>query len=435
MQGAFYGIGAAVIAIIARSAYKLTQLTLGTDRLLWGLFAGARARHGVDGVGDRLGLRAGGVVSLLVRAAPARSARRGHGRRLVPLACSPASPGPPPAATLWTIGWYFAEAGAFVFGSGLAIVPFLHGGVVKEFHWLDERQFLDAVAVAMITPGPVVITVAFIGYLVAGFAGAVVAALAAFLPCYLFVVIPAPHFRRLSQTRAAQGLRRRRARPPPPAPSPARPSSSDDARSSTSPPSRSPSPRFFVLMRVKRIPEPALIAAAGVLGVLLKPMTDTLLLTRQDVADLLPMRDCIEAVEAALRTQGEAEVPSAVMGLHAPAGGFHVKAAGLRSGRLYVATKINANFPGNPRRSGLPTIQGLVALYDGDDGRPLAVMDSIEVTALRTAAATAVAARVLARSDAGRSPCAAAEPRARIRFAPWPSCGTIAEVRVHDRDA
>ena len=86
--------------------------------------------------------------------------------------------------------WYFAKAGAFVFGSGLAIVPFLYGGVVKEFGWLTERQFLDAVAVAMITPGPVVITVAFIGYLVAGPVGALLAALGVFLPCYLFVVVP-----------------------------------------------------------------------------------------------------------------------------------------------------------------------------------------------------------------------------------------------------
>jgi chromate transporter len=83
-----------------------------------------------------------------------------------------------------------------VFGSGLAIVPFLHGGVVVDYGWLDERQFLDAVAVAMITPGPVVITVAFIGYLVAGLCGAVVAAIGVFLPCYLFVIIPAPYYRR-----------------------------------------------------------------------------------------------------------------------------------------------------------------------------------------------------------------------------------------------
>jgi chromate transporter len=102
------------------------------------------------------------------------------------------------AVTLWRLGWYFAEAGAFVFGSGLAIVPFLHGGVVDHYHWLTERQFLDAVAVAMITPGPVVITVAFIGYLVAGPAGASVSALGVFLPCYLTVIIPAPHYRRFA---------------------------------------------------------------------------------------------------------------------------------------------------------------------------------------------------------------------------------------------
>jgi chromate transporter len=101
--------------------------------------------------------------------------------------------------TLQEIAWFFAKAGAFVFGSGLAIVPFLHGGVVKEFGWLTENQFVDAVAVAMITPGPVVITVGFIGYLVAGFPGACVAALATFLPCYLFTVALAPSFKKIAK--------------------------------------------------------------------------------------------------------------------------------------------------------------------------------------------------------------------------------------------
>jgi chromate transporter len=95
---------------------------------------------------------------------------------------------------LGKIAWFFTKAGAFVFGSGLAIVPFLHSGVVTEYGWLTEQEFIDAVAVAMITPGPVVITVGFIGYLVAGFPGAAVAAAATFLPCYLFTVLPAPYF-------------------------------------------------------------------------------------------------------------------------------------------------------------------------------------------------------------------------------------------------
>ena len=97
---------------------------------------------------------------------------------------------------LGQIGLFFAKAGAFVFGSGLAIVPFLYGGVVKEYGWLTDRQFVDAVAVAMITPGPVVITTGFIGYLVAGFWGAVVAAAGTFLPCYLLTILPAPYFKK-----------------------------------------------------------------------------------------------------------------------------------------------------------------------------------------------------------------------------------------------
>jgi chromate transporter len=98
--------------------------------------------------------------------------------------------------TLVQILLFFTKAGAFVFGSGLAIVPFLYSGVVNDFHWLDNQQFVDAVAVAMITPGPVVITVAFIGYLVAGLSGACLAAVATFLPCYLFTILPAPYFKK-----------------------------------------------------------------------------------------------------------------------------------------------------------------------------------------------------------------------------------------------
>ena len=98
-----------------------------------------------------------------------------------------------------TLFFFFLKSGSFVFGSGLAIVPFLHGGVVVEYKWLTEKQFLDAVAVAMITPGPVVITVGFIGFLIAGFIGSLLAALGTFLPCYLFTVIPAPYFSKISK--------------------------------------------------------------------------------------------------------------------------------------------------------------------------------------------------------------------------------------------
>ena len=110
------------------------------------------------------------------------------------------------SGTLWDIALFFAEAGALVFGSGLAIVPFLHGGVVVDHQWLNERQFVDAVAVAMITPGPVVITVGFIGYLIAGFPGACVVSLATFLPRYLFTVIPAPYFRKYGHNQSIKAF-------------------------------------------------------------------------------------------------------------------------------------------------------------------------------------------------------------------------------------
>lgn len=204
MEGAFYGIGAAVIAIIARSALKLVRMTIAKDQLLWAIFAvnafvTAWTESEVVWV-----FLASGVVSMLVRASPRVPGSRALA--LVPAFLLTGLHGPASLGTLWTIAWYFTSAGAFVFGSGLAIVPFLHGGVVERFQWLTERQFVDAVAVAMITPGPVVITVAFIGYLVAGPIGASIAALGVFLPCYLFTVIPAPYFRRFSANRSIKAF-------------------------------------------------------------------------------------------------------------------------------------------------------------------------------------------------------------------------------------
>jgi chromate transporter len=194
MQAAFYGIGAAVIAIILRSAYKLVRLTLGRQRLLWAIFA-------VNAIATAV-MEAEIVSLILACGVAALAVHLSRARATVPLAIVPpivvAAGGGGAAAGGTTLFWFFVKAGAFVFGSGLAIVPFLYGGVVREHGWLTDQQFLDAVAVAMITPGPVVVTVAFIGYLVQGFGGAVLASLGVFLPCYLFVVIPAPFYSRFA---------------------------------------------------------------------------------------------------------------------------------------------------------------------------------------------------------------------------------------------
>jgi chromate transporter len=200
MQGAFYGIGAAVIAILARSAYKLLRGTVGKDWLLLSIFAASTLVTALTESEIVWVFLLGGLLALLIRAPPRLGARMPP-RNLAPAMAWLVSglQGPASEVTLWKLLWYFAEAGTFVFGSGLAIVPFLHRGVVEDFKWLDERQFLDAVAVAMITPGPVIITAGFIGYLVAGPVGATLASIGVFLPCYLFVVILAPYYRRFSQ--------------------------------------------------------------------------------------------------------------------------------------------------------------------------------------------------------------------------------------------
>ena len=193
MQGAFYGVGAAVIAIIARSAWKLGKLTLGRRWPLWAI-AGANAALVAATEQEIIWVfLASGVLALAIAWPKARAIVAIPPWLLTGLGGTVAATG-----TLVTLFLFFAQAGAVVFGSGLAIVPFLHGGVVEQHHWLGEREFLDAVAVAMITPGPVVITVAFIGYLVAGPLGATAAAAGVFLPCWLFVIIPAPYVRRFA---------------------------------------------------------------------------------------------------------------------------------------------------------------------------------------------------------------------------------------------
>jgi chromate transporter len=195
MQGMFYGIGAAVIGIITRSAFKLTKLTLGKDKLLWGIFAVLAISTAWTSREIVWLFLLAGVVTLVVKAFPSLAqTRRAASMLFTPAPALLATFGV--NSTLLSIFLYFAKAGMFVFGSGLAVVPFLYGGVVQGHHWLTDHQFVDAVAVAMITPGPVVITVAFIGYLVAGVAGATAAAVGIFLPVYLVVVLLAPSYKR-----------------------------------------------------------------------------------------------------------------------------------------------------------------------------------------------------------------------------------------------
>ncbi len=213
----FYGIGASVIGIIAASAYHLTVKTVGKDMLLWVVFLTVAVTTILSGSEPILLVVLAGVVVWLAKA-PLRprhwrafprmhfsthwsGLRRTPRMSALPLTFVSASlaAGGATWGTLWSLFLFFLEAGAVVFGSGLAIVPFLYGGVVREHHWLTGQQFVDAVAVVLLTPGPVVITSGFIGFLVAGVAGACVATLGAFLPAYVFTIVLAPVFRRFGK--------------------------------------------------------------------------------------------------------------------------------------------------------------------------------------------------------------------------------------------
>jgi chromate transporter len=208
MQAVFYGVGACVIGIITLSAYKLTTRTIGKLRLLWTIYLVSAAVTVVTEKESIWLFLAAGAIVWLVRTPPgflrrkSPSASAAAGLIGLPFGFSITGASESVNQTLLTMALFYAKAGAFVFGSGLAIVPFLYSGVVKEMGWLSEKEFLDAVAVAMITPGPVVITVGFIGYITGvrteagGFTGATVAAVATFLPCYLLTIIPAPYFKK-----------------------------------------------------------------------------------------------------------------------------------------------------------------------------------------------------------------------------------------------
>jgi chromate transporter len=209
MQAVFYGVGAAVIGIIAMSSYKLTTKSVSKFNadaikktwLLWLLYLTALVITAVTQTEEVLLFVGAGLLYMIIKSPPQWTKKNAPIIFLAGIGFWDYD-----TTTLEKIAIFFTKAGAFVFGSGLAIVPFLHGGVVTEYHWLTEQQFLDAVAVAMITPGPVVITVGFIGYLVAGFPGAAVASLATFLPCYLFTIIPAPYFKKIAKNKSIKAF-------------------------------------------------------------------------------------------------------------------------------------------------------------------------------------------------------------------------------------
>ena len=203
MQAVFYGVGAAVIGIIALNSYKLTTKSIGNFNLeslkknwiLWLFFVIAISITIITKSEQILLFLGAGIIYMLIKAPPKWMIKN----NISLVMYTGIGFWQFETSALVKIAIFFTKAGAFVFGSGLAIIPFLHSSVVNDFHWLDEKQFLYAVAVAMITPGPVVITVGFIGYLVAGFPGACVAALATFLPCYLITLLAAPYFNRISK--------------------------------------------------------------------------------------------------------------------------------------------------------------------------------------------------------------------------------------------
>ncbi|TAE39071.1 MAG: chromate transporter [Sphingobacteriales bacterium] len=211
MQAIFYGVGAAVIGIIALSAYKLTiksisKLEIGalkTHWLLWLFYVIGIIVTVITQREEVLLFILAGIIYMLVKAPPQwiKKPKVLPSLLIIGLGFWEYN-----QTTLINIALFFTKAGAFVFGSGLAIVPFLHAGVVTQFGWLTEHQFIDAVAVAMVTPGPVVITVGFIGYLVAGFPGACVAALATFLPCYIFTVAFAPSFKKIAKNQSIKAF-------------------------------------------------------------------------------------------------------------------------------------------------------------------------------------------------------------------------------------
>ena len=273
VQSLFYGIAPAVMAIIAIAAYKLVKLTDGKDKRAWAISILVFAVTALTGSEPIYLIVGAGLLLILLDARPRiRRPSNTAPDTLASIIGLPLASAPlgtlRSGGTLISVGLFFLKTGALVFGSGLAIVPLLRDGVVGQHHWLSQAQFLDAVAMGLITPGPVVITAGFIGYLVAGPLGAAVATVTIFTPIYLGVVVPGRWFVRhrdntqvkafvTGATAAAGGalsgavvvLTRQAV--------------TDVATALIA------LVTLAILLRVKRLPEPYIVVVAGALGVLL----------------------------------------------------------------------------------------------------------------------------------------------------------------------
>lgn len=209
VHAVFLGVGPVVLAIIAIAASKLARSTNKRDPVLWTIAAILCAATAISGAEIVWLFLLAGAFGAVYYGGGLPTLRSNNAASLSPAALLAAVQGfawTGSGASLGTIGVFFIKAGAFTFGSGLAIVPFLHQGLVEDHHWLTEQQFVDAVAMGLISPGPVVIMATFAGYLVYGITGAIVATTAVFLPVYLFVAVPGGFIRRYEHHPRLQGF-------------------------------------------------------------------------------------------------------------------------------------------------------------------------------------------------------------------------------------
>jgi chromate transporter len=193
LQFAFYGVSASVLAIVIRYAYITSQKIVDRDHWLWGIIVVNFLLICTTNIHIYWALLVSGVVVWIIKSPP-----RFRSSPVLILPVGITIDTLSHNHILGKIFLYFVWAGTVVFGGGFAIIPFIHEGVVLNYHWLTEHQFLDAIAVGMVTPGPIVLVVTFMGYLIAGIKGAFVATIGILFPCYLLVIILAPHFNRVA---------------------------------------------------------------------------------------------------------------------------------------------------------------------------------------------------------------------------------------------